>query len=79
MNLEIALKALTITGDTILFVDLDQIRISQIENREELPKGLLIVGVIGEPNVQAMTRTELLEIIERKDQALAEAEKKRKM
>jgi hypothetical protein len=71
MNLETALKALTITDDTILFVDIDQIRISQIENRDELPKGLLIVGVVGEPNVQSMTREDLLEILEQKDRALA--------
>jgi len=76
MNMETALKALTITEDTILFVDIDQIRISQIENREELPKGILIVGVVGEPNIQSMTRKELLEIIEQKDRTLAKGKEK---
>ena len=58
-----AVKALTITGETVLFVDIDQVKTSMLENRDGLPRGLLIVGVRGMPNVSAMTRSELLTIL----------------
>ena len=65
-----AVKSLTITKDTILFVDIDQFPVSLIENHEALPKGLLIIGVLGEPNVLAMTRQELQKILDQKSSAM---------
>jgi len=71
-NFKKAIKALTITEETILFMDIDQFSVEQIKNLECLPKGLLIVGVVGEPNVEAMTRAELQGILDEKKRTARE-------
>ena len=58
LELETAIKAMGITGETVLFVDIDQIPVRTLEECESLPDGLLIVGVVGTPNVESMTEWE---------------------
>lgn len=65
-NLETAIKSLAITDETVLFVDIDQIPVRVLEKCESLPKNLLIVGVVGSPNIEAMTEQELQSILDRK-------------
>lgn len=65
-NLETAIKALAITDETVLFVDIDQIPVRVLEKCESLPKNLLIVGVVGSPNIEAMTEQGLQSILDRK-------------
>jgi len=67
------IKALRITDETVLFVDLYQVPVELLAASEFLPKGLVIVGVCGVPNVEAMTRAELQEILDRKDAPAVEA------
>jgi hypothetical protein len=72
-NLEQALKALRITEETVLFVDVNQVNVKMLLNSETLPAGLRIVGVVGAPNVEAMTRDELQAILDRKPALSVEA------
>ena len=65
-NLAEAIKALKITDDTVLFVDMEQIEVNCLLNCESIPKGTLIVSVVGPPNVEAMTQEELVYILNRK-------------
>ena len=60
-----ALKAVEITDDTVLFMDLEQIDLNTL-TRCNLPHGCRIVGVNGMPNVEAMTRKELKRLAESK-------------
>lgn len=65
-NLEKAIKVLNLTDETVLFYDIEQIGRTAIEHCEALPKGILLVGVVGSPNVEAMTEQELQSILDRK-------------
>ena len=71
--LESAIKALRLTEDTVLFVDIDQIPIDEFRASALLygiPARTLMCGVKGVPNVEAMTRAELQTILNRKAEAL---------
>ncbi len=61
--LKATIRAVEITEDTVLFVDINQIDPQMLCRFQDLPKGLKIVGVVGQPNVQAMTREELQNIL----------------
>lgn len=66
-GLEYHLKALHLTRDSILFVDMDQINLKDLEGAKSyLPYKVLIVGMVGSPNVEAMTCEELQAILDRK-------------
>jgi hypothetical protein len=68
-NLDKAIKALRITDDTILFVDMEQIPIDEFRKgllRAGVPLGTLICAVSGVPNVEAMSQEKLVEILNQK-------------
>ncbi len=76
MDMKKAIKALQVTPETVLFVDIDQVDIRSIERCQAIPKGTLIVGVVGTPNVEAMTVGELEHILAQKRRAVERAKSK---
>jgi hypothetical protein len=68
-NLNEAIKALRLTDDTVLFVDMEQIPIDEFRKsllRAGVPSGTLICAVKGQPNVEAMSQEQLVEILNQK-------------
>ena len=60
----LALKAIEVTGDTVLFVDSNQINLKVMNELANL-RGCLVVTVKGPPNISAMTRVQLKEILDK--------------
>lgn len=65
-QLDGALKALELTDQSVLFLDKDQIEIDMLMHADLIPSSVLVVGVKGTPNVEAMTVRELIVLLNRK-------------
>jgi hypothetical protein len=57
-----AIKAIEISPDTVLFIDRNQINLNSLLDCKEMPR-CLIVTTDGPPNVEAISRERLKEIL----------------
>ena len=67
VDLSEAIKAIEVTENMVIFIDQEQIDPQVLIRCDHLRKpGVWVVGVVGPPNIEAMTVHQLQEIIDRK-------------
>lgn len=66
-----AIKAVAVTQDTIVFVNMHEINCSGLSEwvAEAFPFTVMVVGVVGDPHVESMSLERLKEIVARLEEA----------